>query len=120
MKWSPKIPARPFPVGGGVVLKDCGALELAVGEQVTLTTPSGTEFDVVRKSWGYYGTPSLNDRLPKKGLRPVLGKNAEGKYFLWLVERDKEREFETYLHEHGLVAVIRLDEPAELGRLEGG
>ena len=86
MKFTPKIPPRSFKVGkeGKIRLNDCGRVELSPDEQVTFTTPSGTEYDVVRKEWGYYATPSLNQRLVHFHLHAALIKSPDGKYYVFL------------------------------------
>src|ERR1700730_16440186 len=102
VKFSPKNPPRRFEVGNSVrfAMSDCGALELAPDEQVTLTTADGGEYDVARKDWGFYATPSLNGRLPQFGLRAVLIRNTlTGRYFVLLVEQGHEPGFEAYLEQ---------------------
>ena len=77
MKFTPNDPPRLFEVEQGIQLKDCGRLLLAPGEQVTFVTTSGGEYDVARTAWGFYATPSLNDRLKKFGLKAVLTKKRK-------------------------------------------
>ena len=71
MKFTENIPPRTFEVGGArrFLMADCGTLELDADEQITLVTESGAEYDVARKDWGFYATPSLNGRLESFGLR---------------------------------------------------
>ena len=93
-------PPRVFQVGvpqNNIFIKDCAKIYLNNDEQVTFCTDSGTEYDVARKSWGYYATPSLNGRLLRFGLKSALVKNNTEQYFLMLVEKDKEEEFKRYL-----------------------
>lgn len=112
-------PPRAFRVGPGgrIELKDCGRIELATDEQVTFTTESGAEYDVARKAWGFYATPSLNARLPRLGLRPALVKGTEEKFFVLLVERGKEPDFQQYLVEEGLRVIHWLDDEQVLRAL---
>jgi hypothetical protein len=105
-------PPREFAVGAdrSIVLKDCGKVFLEPDEQVTFVTASGAEYDVTRKSWGFYATPSLNARLPRFGLRGVLTRGPGGdRFFLQLVERGKEAEFYQYLAQTGVTVVCWLD-----------
>lgn len=114
-------PPRTFEVGfeQKITLKDCAHIELAPDEQITLTTPSGTEYDICRKSWGYYATPSLNGRLPDHRLHAFLVKSEQtGKYNIFLMEEGKDREFEDYLKLHGHRIVCRLDRSDGLNDLE--
>ena len=121
MKFEAKDPPRLFEVGFGETLEmaDCGRLELDADEQVTLTTPAGGEYDVARKSWGFYATPSLNARLVDFGLRGVLVRNRIGRYFVLLVEGGHEDEFERYRAIEELEIVTWLDNDEALERLRG-
>jgi hypothetical protein len=120
MKFEPKQPPRHFRVGkaGHIELKDCGTLLLETDEVVTFKTASGTEYDVTRKSWGYYATPSLNARLKQFGLRSLLVKSPGDRYFIMLVEQGKEDEFHAYLEQEEQVIVAWLDDTDTLLRLE--
>jgi hypothetical protein len=105
-------PPRSFrpTAAGDLEIHDCGAIHLAPDEQVTFRTEGGAEYDVVRKSWGFYATPSLNGRLPAHGLRPALIRNAEGRDYVVLVEGGHENDFRDYLAGEGLRVVTWLDE----------
>lgn len=119
MRFTPLDPPRAFDAGRrGVQIKDCGQVYLEVNEQVTFVTDSGGEYDVVRKSWGFYATPSLNGRLQRFDLRGVLVKNAAAAYFVWLVERGKEADFERYLVAESCEFVHWLDSSEQLESLE--
>ncbi|MBI4343023.1 MAG: hypothetical protein HY599_06620 [Candidatus Omnitrophica bacterium] len=119
MQLTPVDPPRVFDVGClvKIQLKDCGRVALEADEQVTFVTETGGEFDVVRKSWGFYATPSLNQRLPRFGLRAVLVKSPDGKYYVWLVERGKEPDFQRYLEAERQAVVSWLDTDQALERL---
>ena len=106
-------PPRTFRVGHdrSIELSHCADVELEPDEQVTFLTASGTEFDVVRKDWGYYATPSLNGRLSDHGLRAVLVRDpGSGRMYLLLVERGQEPAFEAYVERDGLRVVAWLDD----------
>jgi hypothetical protein len=121
MKFSPKIPPRTFAVGNAAQfeLRDCGTVELDDDEQVTFTTAAGAEYDVVRKDWGFYATPSLNGRLQQFGLRAVLIKNrGTGRFFVLLVERGREAAFDSYCGRENLGVVAWLDNTQALQQLE--
>jgi len=112
-------PPRSFQVGLGIpiTLKDCAHLYLDPDEQITLVTESGAEFDVTRKSWGFYATPSLNGRLEQFGLRGLLVRSANGRYFVLLVEKGHEEEFESYRQAQQLEVVMWLDSSESLEQL---
>lgn len=116
----PVDPPRTFTVGTAIELKDCGRIELEMEEQVTFTTAAGGEYDVVRKSWGFYATPSLNGRLPRFGLRPALVRSAGGMYYVLLVERGHGPVFDDYLQAQQLELVIWLDDSTALEALHAG
>lgn len=78
-------------------IRDMGRIELAPGEQVTFTSPSGSEYDVVRMEWGYYATPSLNHRLLQKGFRSALVRNEAGRLYILLVEQSQLGPFQAWL-----------------------
>ncbi|HLN09267.1 MAG TPA: hypothetical protein VK281_09945, partial [Xanthobacteraceae bacterium] len=71
MQFDPKVPPRVFTVGnsGPIEMRDCGMVALDADEQLTFVTERGAEYDVARKDWGFYATPSLNGRLMQFGLR---------------------------------------------------
>lgn len=121
MHFDVKDPPRGFIVGnaGPIQMKDCGTLRLDHDEQVTLVTERGAEYDVARKDWGFYATPSLNGRLEGFGLRAVLIQNRETKrYFVLLVEHGREDAFERYLAVENLRIVHWLDSSAACAALD--
>jgi len=120
MNIKPRIPPRSFQVGNKadpVTISDCASIELSPDEQVTFRTEKGAEYDVARKSWGYYATPSLGGRLRSFGLRPALAKNATGQHYILLLEQGHEKQFEAYLASENLRVVCWLDDEAALAQL---
>lgn len=91
---------REFQVGfpeNKIFIQDCAHIKAEPNEQVTFKTDSGTEYDVARKDWGYYATPSINGRLKNFHLQSALVKNSKDQYYLMLVEEGKEYNFRKYL-----------------------
>lgn len=119
MKLFTKQPPREFEVGFDKkgIIRDCGTLELDADEQVTLLTEKGGEYDVVRKVWGFYATPSTNGRLSGFGLRTVLVKNRVNRHFILLVEKGHEPEFQNYVADEPLTIVAWLDNPEHLEKI---
>lgn len=120
VKFLPKDPPRRFPVGNSVKfdMKDCGTVALAPNEQITLVTEQGAEYDVARKDWGFYATPSLNGRLEQFGLRGALIKNrGTGRYFVLLIERGHEQAFDIYCEQENLAVIAWLDNTHVLDQL---
>jgi SAM-dependent methyltransferase len=113
-------PPREFTVGqnGSIRLRHVANIELSPDEQVTFVTESRTEYDVVRKDWGYYATPSLNGRLRDHGLRGALVKGeVSGRLHLLLVEIGHEGAFLEYLLNDQLKVVAWLDTDDGVARL---
>ena len=113
MKLRLRQQARRFRVGiqDQIEISDQGEIELEPDEQVTFTADSGSEYDVTRKSWGYYATPSLNTRLPEHGLRPALISSSRDRYFIVLVETDSQIDFLKYLDSDNLDLLCWMDDP---------
>jgi len=113
-------PPRVFRVGLGAdfYLADCARVHLAPDEQVTFTTEAGAEYDLARKDFGFYATPSLNGRLIGFGLRAVLIRNRQDRYYILLVERGREASFEQYLEVEQLHIVCWMDTTEALQALE--
>ena len=115
----PIDPPREFEVGVGepIRIRDCARIELAADEQVTFVTDSGAEYDVARKSWGFYATPSMNGRLRQFGLRAALVVSPGARYFVFLIEGGKEEDCQRYLDVEGHRIVCWLDNTADLESL---
>lgn len=121
MKYNFINPPREFPVGTGkeIKIKDYGKIELEHDEMVTFTTESGAEYDLTRKDWGFYATPSLNGRLESFGLRAVLVKSrVTGRFFIFLVENGKEDLFRKYCDIEEQFVIAWLDSDEALAKLE--
>jgi len=102
-------PPRRF-VAGDVEVQHCANVALQSDEQVTFITESGKEYDVMRKSWGFFATPSINHRLKNFGLRGVLIQDSADKRFVCLVEEGKEDRFLSFLNTDKARILCWLDE----------
>src|SRR5687768_4661660 len=116
MKIELKKPPRYFQVRD-TTLADCGTIQLDTGEQVTFVTEGGAEYDVARKEWGFYATPSLNGRLADHGWDSALVRNREGRYFVMLVERGQRDAFDRYIRDDFSTVVCWLHDADELEKL---
>jgi len=115
MKVEPIDPPREFKVGrqGTLVMKDCARVRLSADEQVTFLTETNAEYDVARKDWGFYATPSLNGRLSANGFKTALAYNQRsGRYYIMLVEVARRADFEAYLRAEDMTLQEWLDERA--------
>lgn len=106
-----KNPPRAYRCGTRqqIEIGDCGKISLEADEQLTFVTPNGAEYDLARKSWGFYATPSINGRLESFNLRTALTKNSVGRFFIMLVESDRETAFFEYLRDDEIEFVAWLD-----------
>ena len=114
MRISTVDPPRVFETGlnNQIRMADCARIALEADEQVTFVTPSGAEYDVARKSWGFYATPSLDARLERYNLRGALVRNAAGRHFIFLVERGAEQDCQRYMDSERIELVAWLDSGA--------
>ncbi len=110
MKIDSISPPRSFTVKG-VTMEHAADIRLSADELITFKTPSGAEYDVTAKDWGFYATPSTNGRLKDFGFRTAVARSeATGRLYVLLVEKDKMPAFETYCQEQQLVIDSWLDE----------
>lgn len=91
--------ARVFSVKGHEI-KDLGKILLDSNELITFKTSSGKNFDFVAKEWGFYATPSMNDRLKREGFKTALVVNEIDQLFIMAVEEDKLDIFNEYLKQN--------------------
>ncbi|MEM7198086.1 MAG: hypothetical protein AAF352_06940, partial [Pseudomonadota bacterium] len=94
MKQRLKNPPRIFTVGKNNEIKvsDLGKITLAPDEMVTFDRDGCFDYNLCRKSWGYYATPSINHRLKAEGFYTALARSQQGHQYLWLIENDKMDE----------------------------
>lgn len=112
MQFKPKLPARAFRVGlNNIEITDTGTMYLDADEQITFSCERGSEYDVCRKDWGYYATPSVNGRLKNFGFKTAFVRNiTRDMRYVMLVEEAKMSEFLQYLDYEGLEIISWLDE----------
>jgi hypothetical protein len=122
MKIELRDPPRQFLVGSSAIqLFHCADVRLEPDELLTFVTPDGSEYDVVCKDWGYYATPSLDNRLVEQGFLAALVRNRETQhYFIVLVRSSKIREWESYSHSENLEVLAWLHDGGFLESLGGG
>lgn len=121
MKITRLNPPRQFAVGASaqITLSDCGSIEMEPDEQITFLTDKKDEYDIVRKEWGFYATPSLNGRLPSFSIKPLLVKNLDsGRFFILLLEKGKDRIFEEYCRKENIAVLAELDDQNDLSKIE--
>lgn len=105
-----KKKSRKFKVGkNNIIIKEVAKILLGNNEQVTFVNKK-TEYDVVRKNWGYYATPSINKRLKSKGFKTALVINEDKRIYIMLVEKGKIRVFNKYCKDENQRRLLWLDE----------
>jgi len=121
MKITRLNPPRKFLVGAPpqITLSDCGSIKLNPDEQITFLTDKKSQYDIVKKEWGFYATPSLNGRLPSFSIKPFLVKNLDsGRFFILLLEKGKDNIFEEYCKNENIAVIAELDDQNDLSKIE--
>jgi hypothetical protein len=101
---------RKYNVGldNNITIKDLGKIELKPNEQLTFTNGK-YEYDLCKKDWGFYSTPSINKRLKKFNFEVYLVKNSLNNIYLWTIEKKNKNKFLKYLKDENHTIVTRLD-----------
>ena len=104
-------PPRFFKVGINqqITIKDSAKIKLDSNEQVTFITKESNEFDIVSKEWGFYATPSINERLKNNNFKTALVKNSFNKYYVMIVDINHMDSFNSYLIEEKQIVIEWLD-----------
>ena len=107
MKYKINKPSRKFVVGKSkIMLSDAASIYLKPDEQVTFKDERGAEYDVCRKTWGYYATPSINGRLKNFGFKTAIVENKQTEMlYIMLVNEEMMDPFEEYLSNEDLFVV---------------
>jgi hypothetical protein len=80
-------------------IKHVANVTLANDEQLTFLFKN-SEYDFVKKNWGFYATPSINGRLKNERFFSALVKNKKKMLYLMVVHKSKIREFNKYCKNH--------------------
>ena len=95
-----KKPPRKFRPSKNIIIKDCAKIYLNSNEQVTFLTKKKQEYDVCKKEWGFYATPSVNGRLKSYNFKTSIIQNIKTKkIYIFILEKGKEKKFYRYLKE---------------------
>ena len=90
----------------GVIITEKAKIYLKHNEQITLIDNNKNQYDIVKKSWGYYSTPSINKRLKNNNHIVCIVKNIENKtFFLFSVNIKKKIEFNKYLNKNKIKVI---------------
>tara|TARA_A100000164_G_scaffold375420_1_gene410433 strand:+ start:1296 stop:1673 length:378 start_codon:yes stop_codon:yes gene_type:complete len=75
-------------------------ITLRNNEQISLSEKVGRskkEYDIVKKNWGYYVTPSINKRLKFFKYECALVRNNKNKFYICMTNKEKKKSFLNYL-----------------------
>lgn len=109
---------RKYHAGNNVFIKDCGKILLNSDEQITFITKKKNQYDLAKKNWGFYATPSINSRLKKFKFRTAIIKSLNsGKYFIFILEKGKEKAFNKYLKQENFKVILWFDKKSDLKKL---
>lgn len=116
MKFNIRSKPRIFPVGiSQISLSHVADIDLEPDEMVTFESKGKFEYDVCRKSWGYYATPSLGGRLRAFGWRAAVMRNIDTRHcFVVLVQEGMEDEWMEYMLVERQELVMWIDDFAAL------
>ena len=120
VRFKKNIVPRPFAVGikKKLTIKDMGTVYLAPNEQLTFITENKNRYDVARKNWGFYATPSINSRLKKEGFKTALVRNSLNRIFVMIVEKKRMSIFKKYLSAENCDLLAWLDENYNLKKIK--
>ena len=117
MKLNIKKEPRTFSTGNGSnTISDMGSIELSTNEQLTFVDGS-SEYDVAKTVWGYYATPSTNQRLKNFGFKTALVVNPESRLYVLLVQNKQVHAFQDYLTKNKSKVIAWLDEDNDICKL---
>ena len=110
VKFNIREKPRIFRVGekNNIKIKEVGFVYLKNNEQITIINENKKNYDFVKKSWGYYATPSINGRLKNFGFRTFLVSNTQKKIYIFLVNKDKIKLFKNYIKKEKIFIVKEL------------
>ena len=112
--------SREYEVGikSKTIIKDVGKINLDSDEQITFVDSSENEYDLAKKNWGYYATPSINKRLKKFNYKTALVKNNQTDlFYVMIVCNNKIKEFNKYISADSMEIVCWLDENKSLSKI---
>ena len=105
------VPPRRFKVGKNseITITDVASITLNDDEQVTFINKN-KELDVCRKKWGFYATPSTNNRLKSFGYSTCICKNESGSIYILIVDENYKDDFCKYIDEQKMIVLSWLDD----------
>ena len=106
MRINKKKKPRKFLINKKIKLKDMGYILLKNDEQITFIHGKNQEYDVCKKNWGFYATPSINSRLKKNDFFTYIVENKKLQRFgIHIVDKKKINLYKKYLKNEKLKIV---------------
>ncbi len=93
-----------------LTISHVASLKLKSNEQITFIDSNNNEYDIVKKSWGFYATPSVNDRLKRNKYKTAIVKNKKNQIYVMIVKINYLTKFKQYLKKHENKLMYWLDE----------
>lgn len=102
---------RKFKVGKSQSISLVHVATVSLKKDEVVTFKNGKkEYDLAKKIWGFYGTPSLNKRLNRFGYKAALViNNFFDAYFVMIVDPKKRKTFLNYLKSENMRVVCWLN-----------
>ena len=105
---------RKFVVGKSkdITLTDKGSVYLSNNDNISIYFDKNINFDVAKKSWGFYPLPSINKRLKNFRLKAVLVESKNfNTYFIMLVVDNKKKikDFSNYCKKENIKIITWLN-----------
>tara|TARA_E500000178_G_scaffold356577_1_gene435650 strand:+ start:1571 stop:1903 length:333 start_codon:yes stop_codon:yes gene_type:complete len=109
MKFVKKIKKRKFIANKktNLLVSDVGKIILQSREHLTIETKKRKN-EICAMEWGFYLTPSINQRLKKQNFEVYLVKNKNKKKFIVSVLNNKKKAFHQYAKKEGFVSIRKL------------
>ena len=120
MEIEKKTPPRKFSVGlENIKISHVANIHLENDQMVTFVTNDGTEYDVIKKNWGYYATPSLGGRLRKFSLKAAIMRNIDTRQcFIILAHENRIDLLHDYMTKERQEIVMWLDDFEKLSNIK--
>ena len=75
-------------------------------------------YDVGKKNWGYYATPSINQRLEDNNFKTALVRNSQDRIYIMLVEKENIKKFKKYCKDEKLIVIIWLNDKKKINKIK--
>ena len=78
-----------------IILKDCGKIFLNNDELVSFCSKNNnnSNYEITKKNWGFYATPSINKRLKNNNFETFIVVNKFKDFFIMIVYKNKKKLF---------------------------